>query len=169
MRADLRVALPRRWSTSAGGLRKSPNGRCQTAPVDKYRVVAFIQGRVFNPFVKLALRHGRIPGWALLETTGRKTGLARATPVGDGLDGSTFWIVSEHGRRSAYVRNIEASPLVRVRVRGRWRHGTAHLVPEDDPRERQRLLSRRLTARLNALAVRGWGTDLLTVRIDLDD
>jgi len=42
-------------------------------------------------------------------------------------------------------------------------------VPEDDPRERQRMLSRRLAGRVNALFVRGWGTDLLTVRIDLDD
>jgi hypothetical protein len=42
-------------------------------------------------------------------------------------------------------------------------------VPEDDPRERQRLLGRRWAARVNALLVRGWGTDLLTVRIDLDD
>jgi hypothetical protein len=67
------------------------------------------------------------------------------------------------------VRNIEANPRVRVRVRGRWRSGTAYLMPDDDPRERQRLLSRRFTARLNAMAVRGWGTDLLTLRIDLDD
>jgi deazaflavin-dependent oxidoreductase (nitroreductase family) len=93
----------------------------------------------------------------------------RAPGVGDGLVGSTFWIVSEHGARSAYVRNIEADPRVRVRVRGRWRSGTAHLMPDDDPRDRQRALSeRRPLARLNAAAVRGWGTDLLTVRIDLD-
>jgi deazaflavin-dependent oxidoreductase (nitroreductase family) len=137
--------------------------------VDKFRVVTFVQGRVFNPFVRTALRHARIPGWALLETTGRRTGLSRTTPVGDGLVGSTFWIVAEHGRRAAYVQNIEADPRVRVRVRGRWRTGTAHVLPEDDPRERQRVLARRPSARLNALLVRGWGTDLLTVRIDLDD
>jgi len=137
--------------------------------VDKRRVVTFVQGRVFNPVVRATLRRVPVPGWALLETTGRRTGLPRTTPVGDGLDGSTFWIVSEHGRRSAYVRNLEADPRVRVRVRGRWRSGTARVLPEDDPRERQRLLSRRLAARVNALLVRGWGTDLLTVRIDLDD
>jgi deazaflavin-dependent oxidoreductase (nitroreductase family) len=137
--------------------------------VDKFRLVTFVQGRVLNPLVKTVLRHGRFPGWALLETTGRTSGLPRTTPVGDGLDGSTFWIVSEHGRRSAYVRNIEADPRVRVRVRGRWRTGTAHLMPDDDPRARQRMLGRRFAARLNALAVRGWGTHLLTVRIDLDN
>jgi len=136
--------------------------------MDKFRAVALIQGRVLNPFVRATLRRVPVPGWALLETTGRRTGLRRTTPVGDGLDGSTFWIVSEHGRRSAYVRNIEANPHVRVRVRGHWRTGVAQIVPEDDPRERQRMLSRRLTARVNAALVRGWGTDLLTVRIDLD-
>jgi deazaflavin-dependent oxidoreductase (nitroreductase family) len=137
--------------------------------VDKFQVVTFVQGRVLNPLVRATLRRARVPGWALLETTGRRTGLARTTPVGDGLVGSTFWIVAEHGRRSAYVRNLEADPRVRVRVRGRWRTGTARVVPEDDPRERQRLLGRRLATRVNALLVRGWGTDLLTVRIDLDD
>jgi deazaflavin-dependent oxidoreductase (nitroreductase family) len=138
------------------------------APVDKFRIVTFVQGRVFNPLVKATLRRVPVPGWSLLETTGRKTGLKRTTPVGDGLEGSTFWIVAEHGRRAAYVRNIEADPRVRVRVRGRWRPGTAHVVPEDDPRERQRMLSHRLAARVNAALVRGWGTDLLSVRIDLD-
>lgn len=148
---------------------RRPRARCHTATVDKYRVATFVQARAFNPAVRLALRRLWIPGWALLETTGRKSGLPRTTPVGDGLDGSTFWIVSEHGRRAAYVRNLEANPRVRVRVRGRWRSGTAHLLPDDDPRERQRILGRRPAARLNALLVRAWGTDLLTVRIDLDD
>jgi deazaflavin-dependent oxidoreductase (nitroreductase family) len=109
----------------------------------------------------------RIPGYALLETTGRTSRLPRTTPVGNGLSGSTFWIVSEHGRRSAYVRNIEEHPRVRVLVGGRWREGTARVLPDDDPRERQRLLGPR--AWLNAASVRRLGTDLLTVRIDLAD
>lgn len=142
----------------------------ETGRVDKYTAVTFVQKRLLNPVVRPALEHGlRVPGYALLETTGRRTGLPRRTPVGDGLEGHTFWIVAEHGRRAAYVRNIEADPRVRVRVRGRWRQGTAHLLPDDDPRERQRRLGRRLGRRINALAVRTVGTDLLTVRIDLDD
>ncbi|MPY77359.1 MAG: nitroreductase family deazaflavin-dependent oxidoreductase [Actinophytocola sp.] len=138
--------------------------------MDKYRLVTFVQRRIANPVIRAALQRGvPLPGYALLETTGRKTGRPRRTPVGDGLDGDVFWIVAEHGRRSAYVRNIEANPCVRVRVRGRWRTGTAHVLADDDPRERQRKLARlRLSARLNAAAVRSFGTDLLTVRIDLD-
>ncbi|MDQ4006859.1 MAG: nitroreductase family deazaflavin-dependent oxidoreductase [Actinomycetota bacterium] len=139
--------------------------------MDKYRAVTFVQKRLANPLVRSVLDRGwRVPGYALLETRGRRSGQPRRTPVGDGLDadGRTFWIVSEHGRRSAYVLNIEADPHVRVRVRGRWRSGTAYLLPDDDTRERQRLLGRRFSARVNAAAVRSLGTELLTVRIDLD-
>ena len=138
--------------------------------MDKYRVVSLVQ-RTLNHVVRPALMHGMgVPGYALLETTGRKSGRPRRVPVGNGLRGDTFWIVSEHGRRSSYVRNLEADPHVRVRVRGRWRTGVAHVEPEDDPRERQRLLGRgRPGYRLNALAVRTVGTELLTIRIDLDE
>lgn len=157
-------------ATTASGDPPSDGGIEQNAVMDKYHLVTFVQKRLANPVIRAALERGvRIPGYALLETIGRKTGQPRRTPVGDGLDGDTFWIVSEHGRRSAYVRNLEASPRVRVRVRGRWRSGTACTLPDDDPRERQRILGRRrLAARVNATAVRSLGTDLLTVRIDLD-
>ncbi|MGH3366197.1 MAG: nitroreductase/quinone reductase family protein [Nocardioidaceae bacterium] len=137
--------------------------------MDKYRLVTFVQKRMLNPVVRTAFGRGlRVPGFALLETTGHKSGQLRRNPVGDGLDGDTFWIVSEHGRRSAYVRNIEANPLVRVRVRGRWRTGNAQTMPDDDPRQRQKMFAGRLIPRINAAAVRSVGTDLLTVRIDLD-
>ena len=102
---------------------------------------------------------------AMLETTGRRTGLPRRTPVVNGLRGRTFWLIAEHGRRAQYVRNIEADPRVRVRVRGRWHAGVAHVLPDEDPIARQRLIGRPLLAR----AVRFFGTDLLTVRIDLGD
>ncbi len=105
---------------------------------------------------------GFVPWWSLLETTGRKTGRPRRNPVGNGLDGDTFWIVSEHGERAAYVKNIKASPRVRVRVGGRWREGVAHLLYDDDARERQRSMRP-----VNAALVRLMGTQLLTVRIDL--
>ncbi len=63
--------------------------------------------------------------------------------MGNGLDGDTFWIVAEHGRSAAYVRNIEADPRVRIKVGRKWRTGTAVLLPQDDPRDRQRLIGRR--------------------------
>ncbi len=130
----------------------------------KRRLTTQLGVRVVNPLVKAAVEAGVAPPTvALLETTGRRSGDPRRTPVGNGLDGDVFWIVAEHGRRSAYVGNIEADPRVRVRVGHRWRTGVAQLLPDDDPRRRQRLMGRRL----NAAAVRAMGTELLTVRIDL--
>jgi deazaflavin-dependent oxidoreductase (nitroreductase family) len=113
--------------------------------------------------VRALVRARLLRRYAILETIGRRSGELRQTPVGDGLRGDTFWLVAEHGRRAGYVRNIEANPRVRVFTNGRWRPGTAHLLPDDDPRARQRSLGR-----LNAIAVRAMGTDLLTIRIDLD-
>jgi deazaflavin-dependent oxidoreductase (nitroreductase family) len=131
--------------------------------MDKRQLATAFAKYVVNPWVRLALATGLVRGWALLETIGRKTGEPRRTPVGNGLEGDTFWIVSEHGRRAGYVRNIMANPRVRVRIGRRWRTGTAHLMPDDDPRERQRSMRK-----ANAAVVRALGTDLLTVRIDLD-
>ena len=100
----------------------------------------------------------------ILETTGRRSGEPRRVPVGKALDGDTLWIVAEHGRRAGYVRNIEANPRVRVRAGRRWRTGTAHVLEDDDWRERQRLMSNRL----NSAVVRAMGTEHVTVRVDLD-
>ena len=118
--------------------------------------------RLLNPVVGPVL--GLAPGWAILETRGRRTGQARRTPVGDGLRGSEFWIVAEHGRRADYVRNIESDARVRVKRRGRWRSGTAVILSADDAVARQRRL--RLNP-LNALMVRAVGSRLLTIRVDL--
>ncbi|MFS8204375.1 nitroreductase/quinone reductase family protein (plasmid) [Streptomyces sp. CWNU-52B] len=122
----------------------------------KFRTVTALQRRVINPLSR------RLPFQTLLETTGRTSGLPRRTPVGGRRVGQEFWIVSEYGDKSQYVRNIRADPKVRVRVGGRWHHGTAHLLHQDDPRVRLRSLHR-----MNSAAVRAVGTNLLTVRVDL--
>jgi deazaflavin-dependent oxidoreductase (nitroreductase family) len=116
------------------------------------------------------MRAGALPpGYVLLETTGRKSGKTRVTPVGNGLVGNTQWIVTEHGRQAGYVRNLMANPHVRVRLRSGWRTGTAQVLDDDDPRERQRMLSRgHPMRRLNAFVVRVLGTEHLTIRIELD-
>ncbi|HKN34354.1 MAG TPA: nitroreductase/quinone reductase family protein [Terriglobales bacterium] len=141
----------------------------------KLRIVHTLQKYLFNPPIKLALAMGLpLPGYALLETTGRKTGRPRRTPVGDGRIDNQFWLVAEHGMKAGYVRNIERDPHVRLKLRDglrtRWHTGAAHLLPDDNPRERQRWLATNLPSSAgNARAVRLFGTQLLTVRIDLDD
>ncbi len=138
--------------------------------MDKRRFTTAIAVYLINPLARLAVRLGLARGsTAILETTGRRSGEPRRTPVTNGLDGDSFWIVAEHGRKASYVRNIEADPRVRVNVGGAWRSGTAQLLPDDDPRERLRALGRaRFGARANLAMVRVVGTDLLTVRINLD-
>jgi deazaflavin-dependent oxidoreductase (nitroreductase family) len=138
------------------------------------RVIYPLEKRVINPAVMLAWRLGiPPPGDALLETTGRRTGQPRHTPVCDGLDRDTFWLVAQRGREADWVRNIQANPRVRVRVRSEsglgWRPGTAHILDADDPRERQRLIGRGdLMRRLCVCASGAMAKSPLTVRIDLD-
>jgi deazaflavin-dependent oxidoreductase (nitroreductase family) len=81
------------------------------------RVVDRLQKPVINPLDKIAFALGMPPpGDALLETTGRRAGRARVTPVCDGTDGGTFWVVAQHGHAADYVLNIEADPRVRLRA-----------------------------------------------------
>ncbi len=123
----------------------------------RQRLVSLVQRHVANPVMRA------VPIQTLLETTGRKSGEPRRTPIGGKLDGRTFWLVSEFGDRSQYVRNIQADPRVRVRVRGRWHGGTAVPLPDDDAKARLAALPR-----MNSAAVRAMGDNLLTIRVDLD-
>lgn len=140
----------------------------------KHQIVHALQKYVLNPPIKLLFAFGIVPpGYALLETIGRETGKARRTPVGDARVGNRFWIVSEHGMKAGYVRNIAANPRVRLKLRhglrASWHTGTAQVLPDDDARARQRLLADQLpSSRVNAAAVRLFGTELLTVRIDFE-
>ena len=132
----------------------------------KRRVSTFFTAKVLNPVVRAAVRLGLpLPLVVILETRGRKSGQPRQIPVGKTLDGDTLWIVAEHGRRAGYVKNIEADPHVRVRIGRKWRSGTAHVLYDDDWRERQR----RLPNKLNSATVRLVGTEHLTIRVDLGE
>lgn len=99
----------------------------------KHQVVQTLQKYVLNPPIKLALALGLpLPGYALLETKGRKRRSHRGLRIG-------------------------------------LHNGTAHLLPDNDPRERQRWLANQLPFSAgNARAVRLFGTQLLSIRIDLE-
>lgn len=122
----------------------------------KRQIVHRVQRLVVNPV-------GRQLPVTMIETTGRKSGKPRRTAVGGRVVDDRFWMVSEHGEHSDYVRNIKANPAVRVRLGGKWRNGTAHLLPDGDPVQRLGNLPP-----LNSAVVRLMGSDLLTIRIDLD-
>lgn len=122
------------------------------------RVTTLFQKNVANRLMRA------LPFQTLLETTGRTSGQPRRTPLGGSRVGNEFWLVSEFGDKSQYVKNIKANPNVRVRLHGRWHSGIAHLLPDDDPHERLRSLPR-----FNSFGVRTFGTNLLTIRVDLTD
>jgi deazaflavin-dependent oxidoreductase (nitroreductase family) len=131
----------------------------------KYRVVTTLE-RASNRTIRLLLRRGLAPrAFALLETTGRRTGHPRHTPVGNGLtDADVFWLIAAHGYQADYVRNLAADPRVRVKIGRRWRTGTAVILPGDDVAARARAHPHRWDAALGRLIA----STPLTVRIDLD-
>ena len=124
-----------------------------------------VTNRLVNPVLRRLLERGWWPRTqALLETRGRRSGLPRRVPVGNGLRGNTFWVVTEHGYAADYVKNIRADPRVRVKVGRRWYDGTAEILSGDDARERLR----RLRRPVNDAMLRLVGTEHITIRIELD-
>jgi deazaflavin-dependent oxidoreductase (nitroreductase family) len=112
---------------------------------------------VYRPFA------GVVPGWAVVETIGRRTGRPRQTPVGGRLSRGTCWLVAGDRSRSQYVKNIEANPAVRIRTLGRWHTGTAHVLVHDNARRRA------FTANpINGVFIWIAGTDPATIRVDLN-
>ncbi|HTU74689.1 MAG TPA: nitroreductase/quinone reductase family protein [Trebonia sp.] len=140
----------------------------------KVLVVRTYQRYTLNPLMRLLLAIGVNPlGLAILETRGHATGKVRRVPVGNGRQGDSFWIIAEHGARAGYVRNIQHDPHVRVRLRlglrYRWVPGIATVCPGDDPLARQRqIIAWHPLRALNAMYVRVFGADLLTVHVQLD-
>ena len=130
---------------------------------DRRRRTVRLQRFVLNPPMKVLTWLGLSPRHVLVETTGRVSGKRRRTIVGAHRDGDTLWIVAEQGRHAGYVRNLEATPAVRVRLRGRWRDATATILDGDDPIARLATFGDGKHAGL----VQKFGTSLLTIRIDL--
>ena len=129
----------------------------------KRKLSTWLTVRIVNPVARRLAERGIASGsLSLLETTGRKSGQPRVTPVGNGLRGDSFWIITEHGWASSYVKNIQANPRVRVKVGRRWLEGTAHILPDDDAHERMRILGRRA----NDATARLVGTEHLVIRVD---
>lgn len=141
------------------GMRPGPRRAAKRA------TMRLLTNRLLNPVVRRLLERGLWPRTqALLETTGRKTGSPRRVPVGNGLRGDSFWIVTEHGYAADYVKNIHKQPRVRVKLGRRWYEGTAQILPDDDPRERLRWLGRPVNDTLLLLV----GTEQVTIRIDFE-
>jgi deazaflavin-dependent oxidoreductase (nitroreductase family) len=131
----------------------------------KRAVMRFATNRMLNPITRPLLEHGWWPRTqALIETTGRRSGLPRRVPVGNGLRENRFWIVTEHGYGADYVKNLQQEPRMRVKVGRTWHRGTAHILPDDDALQRLRWLRRPVNDAVLLLV----GTQQLTIRVDLE-
>ena len=81
---------------------------------------------------------GSAPWWVLLETRGRRSGKPRSTPLARGpVDGDVVWLAAVHGRHAQWVRNLEASPEVRIKLSGRWHHAHATVHEYDEATARR--------------------------------
>ena len=132
---------------------------------------AWAEKHLANPPLRALLRLGFGPrAFALLETTGRRTGRRRFTPVGNGLDGDVFWLIAGRGYRCSYVANLTANPRCRVRAGRRWHAGTARFLEDDDPLARRARLDQGngIIGRLDGLAFRAAATRPITIRIELN-
>jgi deazaflavin-dependent oxidoreductase (nitroreductase family) len=96
-------------------------------------------GRLLNPAVAALSKLGLRTAMATeLETVGRKSGQTRRVPVSAQFDQNGAWIISQHGTRSGWGRNIVDNPNVRVRQGNQWRVGLATFRPDDDVAARGR-------------------------------
>ena len=130
-----------------------------------------VQKNVVNPVARLGVRLGLAPRhFALLETTGHRSGRTRQTPVGGAMLGSAFWLVAVHGSDCAYVKNLMAQPAVRVKVRRTWHVGRASVVHDDDPlaRHHQIVEANGWVGRADGVFFRAAATAPISVRVDLD-
>ncbi len=131
----------------------------------KFRRERAIGHYLLNPAVKGLSKLGLRTAMATeLETIGRKTGQVRRVPVSAQFDDNGAWIISQHGTRSGWGRNIVDNPNVRMRQGSQWRSGVATLRPDDDVVARGRKFGR-----LGATMVKALETRPVSVRIDFRD
>ena len=81
----------------------------------------------------------RAPGWMLLTTRGRRTGLAREVLLPCVRTPDTIITMSTYGTRSDWIRNLRKDPAVRVTCNGRIVPARAEIV--DDLARKRALVS----------------------------
>ena len=131
----------------------------------KFRRERAIGRYLLNPAVKVMSRLGLRTAMATeVETTGRKSGQARRVPVPAQFDDQGAWVISQHGTRSGWGRNIVDNPNIHIQQGNRWRSGVAEFRPDDDVVARGRKFGR-----VGAKVVKTLETTPVSVRIDFTD
>ena len=131
----------------------------------KFRRERALGHYLLNPAVKGLSKLGLRTAMATeLETIGRKTGQVRRVPVSAQFDDKGAWVISQHGNRSGWGRNIADNPNIRLRQGSQWRAGVAQFRPDDDVVARGRNFGRLASKMVKALE-----TTPVSVRIDFSD
>ena len=118
---------------------------------------------VSRAFADAGARRGVTADWPAITNEYRRRSLqAMRARLSRGILGNDGSVELDPGRIQESLSAKD--PRVRVKVGRQWRDGTAHLLPDDDVRARMRELRRPV----NDVFVRAAGSDLMTVRIDLD-
>jgi deazaflavin-dependent oxidoreductase (nitroreductase family) len=81
----------------------------------------------------------RAPGYVLLTTRGRRSGLPREVLLPCARIGESVVVLSTYGWRSNWIRNLLAEPEVEVTCNGRPVRGRAEVV--DDPARKRELVT----------------------------
>jgi deazaflavin-dependent oxidoreductase (nitroreductase family) len=119
-----------------------------------------------KPFIIANLRAGRGPQKIalLLTTTGRKSGLARITPLQFEEANGVYYVAAARGAISDWYRNIQADPHVSVEVHQRTFSGKAEVIT--DPAHIADFLALRLKNQplMMGLLLRLEGMPLLHIR-----
>jgi len=72
----------------------------------------------------------RAPGWVLLTTTGRKTGLPREVLLPCERSPEAVIVISTYGWRSHWIRNLKRDPRVRITAGGWVLCGRAEVIED---------------------------------------
>jgi deazaflavin-dependent oxidoreductase (nitroreductase family) len=92
--------------------------------------------RLSNVFTRPMWRLlGPPEGFAVLTTTGRKSGEPRSQSVRAILKNRRVALVAMMGERAQWLKNIRANPRVSIKLKAGVRHGLAHEVT--DPAEKE--------------------------------
>jgi deazaflavin-dependent oxidoreductase (nitroreductase family) len=104
----------------------------------------FIPRVLVRPFQTMLVRafHGyfeRAPGWVLVTTRGRHTGLQRETFLPCARTRDSVIVISTYGWRSDWIRNLRKEPSVRITWAGTQVPAHAEII--EDVARKQRLVT----------------------------
>lgn len=100
------------------------------------RAIRPVQGAVVRRFRRY---FERAPGWVLLTTTGRKSGLPREVLLPCERAADFLIVISTYGGESDWIRNLRREPRVRITCAG-WTVAARAAIVED-PNEKRELVS----------------------------